>query len=118
MADTRRLTGGCHCGAVRYAVETNLAMVIECNCSHCAKKGFVLTFAPADAFTLEQGEESLGDYFFNKRVIRHRFCKICGVESFAEGDGPDGPTRAINLRCVEGLDLASLDIKPWNGASQ
>ena len=118
MAETQELKGGCHCGAVRFTVATDMAMVIECNCSHCAKKGFILTFAPAEQFTLEQGEDSLTDYRFNTHKLRHRFCRVCGVQSFAEGAGKDGPpTRAVNLRCVDGLDVKTLNPTAWDGAS-
>ena len=36
--------GGCHCGAVRFSCEADLSTVLECNCSHCLKKGFLLAF--------------------------------------------------------------------------
>ena len=38
--------GSCHCGAVAYEVEVGLEGLIECNCSHCYRKGFVLAFTP------------------------------------------------------------------------
>ena len=116
MADTRRLTGGCHCGAVRYAVETDLAMVISCNCSHCAKKGFLLTFTPKAAFTLKTDRSALAEYTFNTGKIRHQFCRTCGVQSFADGIGPNGDEMAaINVRCLDDVDLASLAVVQVNG---
>ncbi len=118
MAETKSYKGGCHCGAVSYEVETDLAQVIECNCSHCSRKGFLLAFTPVSAFTLKTGEGALADYLFNKHAIRHRFCSSCGVQSFAEGKMPDGTeTRAINVRCLEGVDLAALTITPVDGKS-
>jgi len=118
MAEARTYQGGCHCGAVRYSVTTDLAQVIECNCSHCAKKGFLLTFVPTDQFELTSGEEQLSEYLFNTGKIRHRFCKVCGVQSFAEGAMPDGqPMRAVNLRCVEGVDPKALEPIPVDGAN-
>lgn len=90
---------------------------MSCNCSHCRRKGFLLTFVPADQFTLDSGENKLTDYQFYKHKITHRFCSVCGKQSFAEGDGPDGPTRAVNLRCVPEVDLDALKIKKVDGAS-
>jgi hypothetical protein len=106
-------TGGCHCGAVRYEVETDLAKVMECNCSHCSKKGFLLNFVDRDKFTLQSSEDILIEYFFNKKSIRHLFCRVCGVQSFAEG--VDFPKVAINVRCLDDVDLSSLTIEQVNG---
>src|SRR5690349_412886 len=89
VAEARTLNGGCHCGRVRYAVETDLAQVISCNCSICAKRGLLLTFVPPARFTLETGEEALTDYQFGKKAVHHLFCAGCGVESFARGRMPD-----------------------------
>lgn len=105
--------GSCHCGAVAYEVETDLAEVIECNCSHCHKKGFALNFVDKEKFTLKKGAEHLTEYQFNKKAIRHLFCKTCGVQSFAEGVA--FPKMAINVRCLEDVDLTSLTLKPFNG---
>lgn len=106
---TKTITGGCHCGAVRYEAEADLGKAVECNCSHCAKKGFILTFTPADKFRLISGEEKLSEYRFNKHLIAHRFCSNCGVQPFGFGAQPDGQQMAaINLRCVDNLDIATL----------
>ena len=109
----KKYTGGCHCGAVRYEVETALEGVIECNCSHCFIKGLILNFVDQDKFKLLSGEDQLTEYQFNKKVIRHLFCKICGVESF--GRGVSMPKVAVNLRCVKDLDLKTVKISPYNG---
>ncbi|HEX6859164.1 MAG TPA: GFA family protein [Caulobacteraceae bacterium] len=110
-------TGGCHCGAVRFKCEADLSTVIECNCSHCSIKGLLMVFPPKSQFTLESGEDSLTQYRFNKRVIAHQFCKVCGVEPFAFGTDPKGvETAAINVRCLDGLDLTTLNRVPYDGA--
>ena len=110
--------GGCHCGAVRYRVELDLTKpVTQCNCSICSRSGTLLSFVPAAAFTLEQGEGSLTDYQFNKKSIHHLFCKVCGVRSFARGQGPSGPMVAINSRCLDGLDPATLQVQNFDGRS-
>ncbi|MEK7549481.1 MAG: GFA family protein, partial [Patescibacteria group bacterium] len=111
-----KYTGGCHCGAVKYEVEADLSEVMDCNCSHCAKKGFLLAFVPADQFQLLSGEESLTEYRFNKKAIAHLFCSICGVQSFGRGSGPDGKeVVALNARCLDGIDMSTLTIKHVDG---
>jgi len=101
--------GGCHCGAVRYRAELGLQEMLSCNCSHCSAKGLILSFAMADALTLERGEDMLTEYRFNKQIIAHLFCRVCGVQSFARGKTPDGRDMvAVNLRCVSGIDVDTL----------
>ncbi len=118
MAETKTYSGGCHCGAVRYEASASLEQVISCNCSICTKKGPLLAFVPAGSFTLKSGRDNLQDYQFNKHVIHHLFCRTCGVESFATGTGPNGAEMvALNVRCLDGVDLASLTIVPFDGRS-
>lgn len=109
-------TGGCHCGKVRYEVEMNIEKAISCNCSICMKKGSLLDFAPEAKFKLLAGEGELVDYQFNKKKIHHFFCKNCGVSSFSKAAAPDGTKMvAINIRCLEDVDLSKLKINEYNG---
>ena len=111
-------TGGCQCGAVAYDVDIDLDNTITCNCSRCRKMGFVLAFTARDAFRLKSGESALTEYLFNKQAIRHLFCKVCGVESFAYGAMPDGsPVAAINVNCLDGVDPRSLNSQHVDGRS-
>lgn len=110
------IVGGCHCGAVRYEAEADLRNVVECNCSHCQTKGFILAFTPSEKFRLISGEKKLTEYRFNKHAIAHRFCSDCGVQPFGLGSQPDGQQMAaINLRCVDDLDLATLEPQKIDG---
>jgi hypothetical protein len=118
MAEAKRYTGGCHCGAIAFTVELDPAQALKCNCSICTKLGAVWAFAPAAAFKLERGADRRGDYQFHKKVLHHRFCTGCGIESHAEGTSPDGsPMVGVNLRCVDGLDVESLSPRAWDGRS-
>ena len=110
--------GSCHCGAVELTVDGDLpSEAISCNCSHCRRKGFLLTFVPANQVEV-RGEQHLETYHFNKNAIDHLFCPTCGVEPLARGKGPDGAATAmINLRCVPECDLEALKIKKIDGAS-
>ncbi|MES2014581.1 MAG: GFA family protein [Patescibacteria group bacterium] len=111
----KKYTGGCHCGKVRFEVEADLTNTITCNCSHCEKKGVILAFTPESNFTLLSGENDLIDYQFNKKVIHHLFCKTCGVQSFGKGPGKDSGTVAINVRCLDDVDLSTLSPTPYDG---
>jgi hypothetical protein len=118
MGESKTYRGGCHCGKVRYEVLTDPSAAIACNCSQCAKHGLWLTFATPDQFNLLSGQDALADYLFNKKVIHHLFCSSCGVESFARGKTQDGrDVIAINVRCLEGVDISALSPKPFDGKS-
>jgi len=118
MADSKTYPGGCHCGKVRFEATTALGQVIACNCSICVKRGLWLTFVRPEQFRLLAGEGELQDYRFNKRVIQHLFCPTCGVEAFARGKTKDGGDMlAVNVRCLDGVDIATLAPKPFDGRS-
>jgi hypothetical protein len=119
MSDPTVHSGSCHCGQVRYEVQIDLAKpAMTCNCSICQRTGTMLQFVPADRFTLKSGEDSLTDYQFGKQHIHHLFCSRCGVRSFARGAGPDGTKMvAINVRCLEGVNLDEIPTKQFNGRS-
>jgi hypothetical protein len=108
--------GGCHCGAVRYEVSLDLDKVNVCNCSRCSKLGVIWSFATPDKFKLVSGGSDLTGYRFNRRAIDHRFCAKCGIESFAQGPAPSGAEMiAINVRCLDGVDLDALKPDRFNG---
>jgi hypothetical protein len=108
--------GSCHCGRVAYEVEGEIQRAIACNCSMCQRKGALLWFVPSAQFRLRTPEDAAATYTFNKHVIKHRFCPNCGVHPYAQGTDPQGNAMAaINLRCIEGLDLAAIPVQEFNG---
>jgi hypothetical protein len=119
MTHSRTFTGGCHCGLVRFECTTDLALVTACNCSICTKKGLHLTFLPPGSFVLRAGEDNLREYLFNKHVIRHQLCIDCGVDVFARGHNPDGTeVVALNVNCIDGIELAKLKTTPVEGRNR
>ena len=65
-----------------------------------------------------RGEDSLTEYLFNRHVIRHQFCRTCGIEPFAYGAMPDGtPMVAINVNCLDGVDPRALPATRFDGRS-
>lgn len=112
--------GSCHCGRVAFSADLEPTEAVECNCSICRRKGSLLAFVAGDKFTLETPREALSTYTFHKHVIRHQFCNVCGCAPFAESTHPDSgqPMAAINLRCVDDIDLSTIRIIPFDGASR
>ena len=117
---TRTYHGSCHCGAVRFEAELDLnAGTSKCNCSICAKARFWKIIVGADAFRLVSGAEDLGDYRFGDRVIRHRFCRHCGVKTFGSGKlATIGDFYAVNLACLDDateMELAEAPVEYQDG---
>lgn len=112
-------SGNCHCGAVTFTVDGDLPdQATACNCSHCRRKGFLLSFVPRESLHVDSGEDNLTEYRFAAHKIAHLFCKTCGCQAFGQGEGPGGkPMAAINLRCVPDADLDALTIERHDGAS-
>lgn len=111
--------GSCHCGAVAYEVEGTLDRAMACNCSMCQRKGSLLWFVPRESFRLLTAEEASATYEFNRHVIKHHFCKACGIHPYAVGTNPKGgEMAAINVRCLEGVDLDKVPVVHFDGRSK
>ncbi|MGE0830141.1 MAG: GFA family protein [Hyphomonadaceae bacterium] len=98
---TEAFAGGCHCGAVRFEARLERGAEAQtCNCSMCAKLGFIHVIAPESAFRIVAGEDQLTRYTFNTGVAQHLFCRVCGVKAFYRPrSNPDG--WSVNLRCLD-----------------
>jgi hypothetical protein len=110
--------GSCHCGNIRFEVEGELTGAASCNCSICSKKGALLWAVPRRNLRLLTREESADRYLFNKHAIVHRFCPVCGIHPYAEDADQNGePSAYINIRCLEGVDLETVAVIPFDGRS-
>jgi len=85
----------------------------DCNCSICAKAGFLHLIVPKSNFRLLRGADSITSYTFNTGVAQHTFCKVCGIKPFyTPRSNPDGVD--INVRCLD-TKPQSLTIEPFDG---
>lgn len=113
-----RYLGSCHCGRVALEVTGELESAMACNCSICSRRGSLLWFVPRAQMQLRTPEQAAATYTFNQHVIKHRFCPVCGIHPYGEGTGPDGqPIAAINVRCLEGVDLDAIEVTHFDGRS-
>ena len=109
--------GGCHCGVVQFEVEaTETIECQDCNCSICAKSGYLHLIVPKSKFKLLQGDDNISTYTFDTGEAKHMFCKTCGIKSFyIPRSNPDGYD--INVRCLdpqpETLLIEGFDGKNW-----
>jgi hypothetical protein len=113
--------GGCHCGAVRFAVlAPDEIEAQECTCSICHKSGYLHLIVAKERFRLLQGEDKLTTYRFNTGIAQHRFCSICGIKSFyVPRSKPDGVS--VNVRCLDDgavrvARISLFDGKHWEEA--
>jgi hypothetical protein len=113
--------GGCHCGAVRFEADVaRRVRLLACNCSMCAKTGFLHLIVPHGHFRLLQGGDTLASYRFGTRTAEHLFCRICGIRSFYQPRShPDA--WSVDLRCLDeghGLEaeIETFDGRHWEAA--
>ena len=108
--------GRCHCGQIRFVVSGELTRVIECNCSICRCHGSLHWLVAPSAFQLLSSPEQMRTYTFNRHIIQHHFCPVCGCATHNDGVTPDGkPVVAVNARAIEGIELDSLPVLPFDG---
>lgn len=109
------MTGGCHCGAVRFEVYGTPSTVLVCNCSVCTKKGYLHWIVPQGDFRVLAGADQLTTYTFNTGVAKHHFCRVCGCAPwYIPRSDPDKID--INARCLDDVDLGALTIETFDGA--
>lgn len=111
--------GSCHCGAVRYEADVDLAQgTFRCNCTICFKSRAWMASVPAPDFRLLAGEANLRDYQFGIKRIHHRFCATCGVRPFSQlSDAKGNAMYAVRVNCLDSVDakeLAEAPVKYFN----
>jgi hypothetical protein len=106
--------GSCHCGAVRYEADIDLAAgTIKCNCSICRKMRFWAVQVPSAAFRLQDGTEALSEYRFHTRRDGHYFCRHCGINVFSTGRSPRlGEFHAVTVASLDDVPLEELVAAP------
>ncbi len=111
--------GSCHCGRNAFEVEGSLDEALSCNCSMCQRRGSLLWFVPRDKLHVTTPEENASTYTFNKHVIKHRFCAVCGIHTYGEGVDPKGNRMAaVNIRSLKGIDLDEIPVTHFDGRSR
>jgi hypothetical protein len=109
-------TGGCHCGAVRFETDADIAAGTgKCNCSICAKGRLWIVIVTADALRLSAGEADLTDFNGRTAVAHHFFCRRCGIRLFYRVDTPNMRGRVyygVNIACLDGVDVDELIAAP------
>ena len=114
------VSGGCHCGAVRFTCQLPAEPVpaLDCNCSICRATGFLHVIVPHDDFTLDADADALTSYRFGTGAADHLFCRTCGIKSFYQ---PRSHPEAwsVNAHCLDtpvALAITAFDGRNWDDA--
>lgn len=110
-----RHRGSCHCGRVRFEIESELDAFFRCNCSFCARRGIVHTYVPGDGFRLLQGESELSRYSFSPHSTEHGFCSTCGTFTHSASSWAGVRRVHVNAACLEGVDPGAVETQPIDG---
>lgn len=106
--------GSCHCGAVRFEADGELEDLVVCNCSYCARAGYVHWNVPPARFRLLSGGDSLRDYRFGTHTSHNTFCATCGISPFRRSRS-DPDQVDVNVRCLEEVDTSPLPTTLFDG---
>lgn len=106
--------GSCHCGAVRFEADIDLARgTIKCNCTVCTKMRFWAAQVPATAFRLNGEPETLREYRYATQRDAHYFCGRCGIHTFSTGESAAlGAFHAVILACLDDASPEELAAAP------
>ena len=105
MSTDKTVTGGCHCGSVRYQVSGPLRDVVNCHCSECQRlNGNFGSHSKARTEHIDLLEDLGLTWYAIGDNARRGFCHFCGSNLFWEAAGQ--PWRGIiagSLDITDGL---------------
>jgi len=111
--------GSCHCGRIAFEVEGTLDGPCPATVHSANAKALSCGFVPRDNLNLLTAEEDTSAYTFNKHVIKHRFCPVCGTHPY----GRQSIRRAIawppsTFAAWRRSNLASIPVTHFDGRSR
>jgi len=104
----------CHCGNFQLEVSAELGEVVECNCSICVRSGFLHWYVTPEQVKLKTPGRLLHTYLWRSATGGQHFCPTCGIAIIRTSTQYPPPV-SINVRCIEDVDIATLNIRPFDG---
>lgn len=114
----KKHAGSCHCRAVKFTVEVDLAQGAgKCNCSICTKLAQLGVIVKPGAFDLVEGAEHLSTYEWGAKISKRHFCKHCGVLCFGRGflEQIGGDYVSVNVNALDDVDPAFVRTYYFDG---
>src|SRR3954470_10365777 len=111
----QKYAGSCHCGAVRFEIETDFPELTTCDCSICRRKNALMVKVHQDRFRLLSGADELAEYQFHTRTARHFFCRTCGIYPFHR-KRVTPVFFGINVLCLENFTAEGIPVRATVGA--
>jgi len=108
--------GSCHCGAVRFEIDTDFPELTTCDCSICRRKNALMVKVHESRMRLLAGEDALGVYQFHTHTAKHYFCRTCGIYPFhRKRVTPDYV--GVNVFCLDDFDPTGIPVRQTAGRS-
>lgn len=113
--------GSCHCGAISYEADIDLAQgTSRCNCTYCLKtRAWAIALKPS-AFRLAPGSVQGVAYHRHPQAPVKHHCAVCGVHTHSEGnaDYMGGPFVQVFVATLDDAtpeELASAPVRYCDG---
>ncbi len=112
------IDASCHCGAVRFAIETAPADVNDCNCSICRRYGTLWAYYPPPQvrFAAENGPTDV--HIWGDRMIEFHRCRTCGCVTHWAPVDRTYQRMGVNARLMPPEVLAAIPVVHGDGASR
>lgn len=112
--DIATYAGSCHCGAIKFEIDTDFPELTTCDCSMCRRKNALMVKVHESQFRLLQTDMALVEYQFHTRTAQHFFCGVCGIHPFHRKRlAPE--FFGINVFCLDGFDLVGIPVRATGG---
>jgi hypothetical protein len=107
----------CHCGAVKFAVETAPADVTDCNCSICRRLGALWAYYQRPQIRFEADNGPTDAYAWGRRSLEFHRCRSCGCVTHWSAVDRSYERMGVNARLMSPEVLAKIPVSHFDGAS-
>jgi hypothetical protein len=115
--DIPMIEASCHCGGVRFAVETAPEDVNACNCSICRRYGTLWGYyqRPQVSFAADNGPTDI--YMWGDRELEFHRCRTCGCVTHWSAADRAHQRMGVNARLMPPEVLTAIPVHYGDGAS-